>query len=423
MFKVFWFGYGGTVYLVEELRPMIEELGMTLTTIHEHENADIKWNRLTWMQELRKADIIVLPLNYEIQSAKSNNRLTQSLSLGKPVIASPLPAYLKIAEKYPNSFLIATTKEEWKINLQRLRDDNDLRNTLIQNGLIASREYSPESIVNQWISLFNDLNDKIDIIIPVYNNVEYLKLCIESIQKNTNHLYNLILCDSGSNKETWDYYQTLGNVIVLGKQNERLNYSQACNMGIKYSKTKYFVILNSDVIVSKNWLNNLKEKMIKDKNLAVCGVLSNCDRGWLHDIPMKLFHSQLSLIPGMKKEQFSGQGISKIDELYEFMEKMNLEYKSQFVEREWVAYYAAIYDREKILKVGLLDPKFNNGCEDLDHCIRIKKMGYKIGQAFDCFIFHFGGISRAAYEKTNEKYNEEDILNHEYLKEKWGEIF
>ena len=58
----------------------------------------------------------------------------------------------------------------------------------------------------------------------------------------------------------------------------------------------------------------------------------------------------------------------------------------------------------------------------MDHCIRIKKMGYKIGQAFDCFIFHFGGISRAAYEKTNEKYNEEDILNHEYLKEKWGEI-
>ena len=61
----------------------------------------------------------------------------------------------------------------------------------------------------------------------------------------------------------------------------RKNYSEACNAGIKASSSEYFVILNSDVIVSKSWLKNTVKKMKTIPRLAACGVLSNCDRGWL----------------------------------------------------------------------------------------------------------------------------------------------
>ena len=41
--KVYWFGYGGTSKLAEELRSVIEnELGMKLITIHEWKNANVK---------------------------------------------------------------------------------------------------------------------------------------------------------------------------------------------------------------------------------------------------------------------------------------------------------------------------------------------------------------------------------------------
>ena len=415
-----WFGYGGNSVLVKKLKPIIEKCGYQLITISEWEDADIKWNRQTWLQELKKADIIVLPANYKEQPAKSNNRLSQALSLGKPVICSPLDAYLKVLQKTPDCCLIADTDEEWREKLELLKDES-VRARLSSKALEAAQHYSINQITKKWISQFNCLN-KTDIIIPVYNNVEYLKLCLDSIHKNSSLLHNIVISDSGSNDETWKFYSTLANVCILGKQSERLNYSQACNVAIKSTNSKYFVILNSDVIVSKKWDENLLQKMQSIPDLAVCGVLSNCDRFWLHGVEGKPFYkmqfSNLELVPGMKIEQIN----DKIENLYNFMKNSNEDLKGRFVEQEWVAYYASIYNRKIIEDVGLLDPEFNNGHEDLDHCLRIKKMGYKIGQAVDSFVFHFGGITRGSYEQEGkDTYKKEDKANYKYFKEKWGE--
>jgi cellulose synthase/poly-beta-1,6-N-acetylglucosamine synthase-like glycosyltransferase len=134
----------------------------------------------------------------------------------------------------------------------------------------------------------SDKNDKdvvkpreqVDIIIPNYNNVEYLKLCISSILMNTQYPFHLIISDAGSDEKTWEYLNTLKGITVLGKQGERKNFSQACNAGIERSRSKYFVIMNSDLIVSKCWITSMVEKMEKVNRLAACGVLSNCDRFW-----------------------------------------------------------------------------------------------------------------------------------------------
>jgi len=91
--KVIFFGYGGHAHLAEAFRPLIEELGMILITIHEHDDANVKWGLKTWREELNKADIIILPCDYKRFPAKSANKLTQSLSMGKPVVCSPLDSY------------------------------------------------------------------------------------------------------------------------------------------------------------------------------------------------------------------------------------------------------------------------------------------------------------------------------------------
>jgi GT2 family glycosyltransferase len=415
--QIYWEGYGGSKHLAEELRPLIESLDCTLITISEWKDSNIIWNRLTWLQELKKADAIIIPCNYIEQSAKSNNRLTQSMSLGKPCIVNPLPAYLRIIEKYPGCALVATTQEEWKQHIEYLKDPIH-RQEISKIALEASKEYSLGEITKKWVSLFNDLQ-KIDIIIPVYNNVEYLKMCLDSIRKNSAKLYNIIISDSGSDQKTWDYYSSLNDITILGKQSERLNYSQACNVAIKSSNSKYFVILNSDVIVSKNWDLNLLDKMQKYPDLAVCGVLSNCDRGWRFTTEYNMRMGDLELVPGMKASQLE----NKINELYSFMERSNKEHEGKFVTQEWVAYYGSIFNRDIVNKVGLLDPKFMNGHEDLDHCVRISKMGFKIGQAIDCFVYHFGGITRGGYEQEGkQKYREEDKANADYFEEKWGKL-
>lgn len=127
--------------------------------------------------------------------------------------------------------------------------------------------------------------------------------------------------------------------------------------------------------------------------------------------------SGIQLVPGMKIEQMRGH----LNELDTHMEDSNRVNKGIFKEQEWVAGYATMYSREAIDRVGLFDEGFKNGCEDLDLCKRLKKYDYKIGQALDSFVFHFGGISRGAYQiEAKKKYDEEDRYNHLYLNEKYS---
>lgn len=280
--KVFYCGYGGNAWLAEDLRHIINDLDMELFTIHEHENADIQWNRDTWFDHLKKADIIIAPANYKKQPAKSANRVTQALFLGKSVVCSPLPAYLEVAKKHPGSFLIADTPEEWRERLTLLKNTPSFREQLEKRARIAAEDYSIDVIGQKWAALFREIGPEsvVDIVIPTYNNIEYLKLCLESIYKNTKTPFRIIISDAGSNEDTWEYLRTLKETVI-GEAGQRRSYSETCNAGIKRSTSEHFVILNSDVIVSKSWLKNMVNKMKTIPHLAACGVLSNCDRGWL----------------------------------------------------------------------------------------------------------------------------------------------
>jgi GT2 family glycosyltransferase/tetratricopeptide (TPR) repeat protein len=440
--RAVYMGMGGNSFLVTEyLKDVIERAGYDLIVISEWDNADIKWDLNTWPDDFSTGDIALCPQRTSIQPAKSEVKVTTAMSLGLPVVASPLPSYIEIIENGKNGF-ICKSEEEWFSALINLKDPQ-YRKKIADEAKKTVEEFSIEKISNQWKkTLYNLINgllqfkkppeninvknrSTVDIIIVSYNNVEYLKMCITSILLNTLHPYHIIISDGGSNKETWEYLNTLKGITILGDPKIRKTFSETCNDGIKVSHTKYFVILNSDVIVSKYWLSNLVHKMDTQGRLAACGVLSNCDRGWKFDNPavnnsphydMILNKSGIDLHPGMKIETIKPH----IEELYEFMVQSNKKYKGKYVNEDWVAAYATMFARSAINEVGLFDPIYKNGCEDLDLMVRLARYGYKIGQAIDSFVFHFGGVSRGAYELEDmESYHKEDVENHQKYALKW----
>ena len=117
-----WFGYGGNSWLAERLRHLIEDkLDMKLVSIHEHPNADIPWSIDTVYKELEKADIIIVTSNYKRQPCKSNNRLTQAMALGKPVICEKMPSYIPIVKNMHNAIILeGDSEEEWGFALNLL---------------------------------------------------------------------------------------------------------------------------------------------------------------------------------------------------------------------------------------------------------------------------------------------------------------
>jgi GT2 family glycosyltransferase len=441
--KAVYLGMGGNSFLVTEyLKDTIESAGYDLIVISEWDDATVKWDEETWADEMTKCDVALCPQRVDIQPAKSNVKLTAAMPLGLPVLASPIQSYKEIIEHGENGF-ICETKDQWHEALVKLKDPKT-REKIGKAGQEAIKAYALPEITSVWVDTLTKLsNDElsfpepskdvapqkdrelVDIIIASYGNIDYLKMCVNSILLNTGYPFHIIISDAGSGDDTWKYLKTLKGITVLGEKDKRLTYSEACNAGIRASNTKYFVILNSDVVVSRNWLTNMIDKMDSVDRLAACGVLSNCDRGWLHDnsrapdsprYKMRLEKAGIELVPGMKMEKIKPH----VEELYDFMAQSNEEKKGKFLQQQWVAVYATAFARCAVNEVGLFDPLYKNGCEDLDLCRRLTSYGYNIGQAIDSFVFHFGGLTRASYESENKaSYRKEDVENHMKYKAKW----
>jgi glycosyltransferase involved in cell wall biosynthesis/tetratricopeptide (TPR) repeat protein len=445
--KAVFMGGGGNSFLATEVfKPALDKAGYDLVLITEWDNADIKWDINTWPDDFCGCDVAICPQRVELQPAKSNVKITTAMGLGMPVIASPLQAYKEIINSDQNGY-ICETLEEWENALVALRDP-DKRKKIGEAGKSSVEGYSLDNIAKQWSNMFKKLLrgqitfqrsfkkpasdtqptllDAVDIIIPNYKNLEYLKMCVTSILLNTLHPFNIIISDAGSGEEVWGYLRSLKGIKVLGSPEKRLTFSEACNAGIIESRSKFFVILNSDTILSKGWLKNLVEHMNKVPRLAACNGLSNCDRGWRFNdsrdpntlkFNMRLDKSGIELVPGMKLDTIK----PNLEELYQFMSKSNEAHKDVYKDIDWVASYGTIFARSAVEEVGLYDTLYKNGCEDWDLCHRLHKSGFRMGHAMGSFIFHFGGVSRGAYQdEGREEYDREDKENHHKMKVKWS---
>lgn len=451
--KAGWIGMGGGSFLLTEiLRETIERAGYSLHIMSEWDYPPAspfhhaKWSRDTWLDFMLSMDVILCPARHEIQCAKSNIKATQAMALGLPVIASPLFAYREIVRHGENGFIADIHNlDDWYQALVALKDE-ETRKRIGAAGKVSVAGYSLDAITDQWEDLFKfllrpdfkslaitpakvSMPEAVDLVVATYNNLEYIKLTIASILLNTSG-FRLIVSDAGSGPDVWEYLRTLQGVTVLGAPGVRLNYSEACNAGIRAGTGKYVCIMNSDLVLSKGWLAAMVDKMEAQPRLAACNPLSNCDSGWLWNAAEKPLIDMfikvgkvedttqvMRLRPGMTMPQISPH----LSALYSFMDRSNQEHKGQYHSQPWVAAYCTLYARTALAEIGLFDPIYRNGCEDLDLCRRIRAAGYEIGVAMDSFVFHFGGISRGAYQiEDKAKYDAEDVRNHEIYRQKWA---
>lgn len=104
-------------------------------------------------------DIVVLPVdkNQGLDSinAKTANKLTTSLSLGLPVVYTPLSSYSSILTKSRSCFPCDNT-EQWVQAINKLKDPRVRNNTLLDHTLSIREDYSLINITKKWLELFKE---------------------------------------------------------------------------------------------------------------------------------------------------------------------------------------------------------------------------------------------------------------------------
>lgn len=102
----------------------------------------------------------------------------------------------------------------------------------------------------------------IDIIMPVYNCEKYIKEAIESVKKQTNKNWRLIIIDDFSTDNTIEEVDNsikdIKEKVLLIKSNEHNGVAKTRNIGIEKSTNRYIAFLDAD----DQWKEDKLEKQI-----------------------------------------------------------------------------------------------------------------------------------------------------------------
>lgn len=119
------------------------------------------------------------------------------------------------------------------------------------------------------------LNGKIDlsIIIPVYNYIELVPACVESVLcQKTKYCYELILVDDGSTDGTGkliDQYKSYSQVIVIHQKNQGIGAAR--NTGIRHAHGRYIMFIDCDDTVRSDIVDNLMSCALEtDSDIVMC---------------------------------------------------------------------------------------------------------------------------------------------------------
>lgn len=119
-------------------------------------------------------------------------------------------------------------------------------------------------------------NEKISVIVPVYNVERYIVKCVDSILNQTYREIEVLLIDDGSTDycgEICDRYARQDDrVIVYHKENEGL--SEARNMGVRLAGGTYIVFVDGDDYIEPDMLEVMHQRLQQDESdLVICNFL------------------------------------------------------------------------------------------------------------------------------------------------------
>lgn len=105
-------------------------------------------------------------------------------------------------------------------------------------------------------------NALFSIIIPSWNNLPFLQLCIESIRKNSSFTHELIVHVNEGNDGTIEWLEQQGDISYTHSL-QNIGVCYAMNAAVSMATTDYILYINDDMYVCPKWDEPLWEEVQK----------------------------------------------------------------------------------------------------------------------------------------------------------------
>ena len=220
---------------------------------------------------------------------------------------------------------------------------------------------------------------KTAVVILNWNGKEWLEKFLPTIVRYSAEA-TVFVADNGSEDDSKPFLTQEFPAVKIIENKENLGFSGGYNKALNQIHAEYYVLLNSDVEVTENWLSPIIKLMDSDKNIASCQ-------------PKLLDYNNRN------KFEYAGASGGFIDNLgypfcrgriFDSLEEDKGQYNDA-IEVFW-ATGACIFVRSDVFwEVGGFDEDFFAHQEEIDLCWRLKNKGYKIMVEPNSVVYHVGG--------------------------------
>lgn len=240
----------------------------------------------------------------------------------------------------------------------------------------------------------------ISIIIPTFNNKDYLKLCINSLKKNSYYDNEILVHVNEGNDGTVEYLEEKKIYFTFSKTN--IGLCSGCNLISKNSNFDYILYSHDDMYFLPDWdlvlMNKVRE--LKTDKFYLSSIMINGD-------PKLTGH--LNLNAGDKIENFNENF------LLDNYENLN---HNDFQGSTWAPH---LIHKKLWNKVGGFSEEFSPGAgSDPDLNMKLWNQGVRI---FQCLgkskVYHFGSVTIRKKKDEIFKKNQGSLANKIFLL-KWG---
>lgn len=220
---------------------------------------------------------------------------------------------------------------------------------------------------------------KIAVVILNYNGIHWLKKFLgDVVQKSTNA--EIIVADNASTDDSVNYVTVNFPSVKIIKNKTNNGYAGGYNNALQQISAEYYVLLNSDVEVTENWISPIIDLMDSDKSIAAC-------------------QPKIKKFDDKDYFEYAGACGGYLDKygypfcrgrIFESLEEDKGQYNDA-TEVFWASGACLFLRSDAFYEVGGFDWDFFAHMEEIDLCWRLKNKGYKIMCEPKSTVYHVGG--------------------------------
>lgn len=244
------------------------------------------------------------------------------------------------------------------------------------------------------------------VVILNWNGRKYLEQFLPSLIQYSSEEAEIIVADNASSDDSISFLESHFPSVKIIRNSSNEGFARGYNLALKQVEADYYILLNSDIEVTPDWIHPVIEMMEKDPSIAAC-------------------QPKIRSFSDRSKFEYAGAAGGFIDKygypfcrgrIFQSIEEDFGQYDDA-IEIFWATGACMFVRADLFNKAGGLDEDFFAHMEEIDLCWRLKNLGYKIMYCPKSVVYHIGGgtLPKISWRKTYYNFRNNFVLLYKNL--------